>query len=137
MRKTGPGAGWDEQHTVKSHRTGEVGAVILWTTPNGGNKGDGHGRWVSGSAAGQWETGDILEFILPSSSQHKVVDLSYEQHKYSSTYGCSQWGETCHARLGAQGAAGCWHPSRDEYEHGEEWMQLGAGTVVSTRVSKV
>jgi aspartate 1-decarboxylase len=49
-----------EELKVENRRTGQTGLAVLWTRANGGSIGDGHGRWVSGAAPGQWEVGDVL-----------------------------------------------------------------------------
>ena len=57
----------DERLLIKNLRTDQTGTAVLWTSPNGGSVGNGHGRWDSGAAPGQWQTGDTVIFIQPPS----------------------------------------------------------------------
>jgi hypothetical protein len=57
-------ASWKDGHyLVKNLRTGKTATVVMWSTPNGGSKGEGHGRYTSGASKGQWQTGDRVVFV--------------------------------------------------------------------------
>jgi len=43
---------------ITNTRTQDEREAVLWTAANGGSIGDGHGRWNSGAAPGQWVVGD-------------------------------------------------------------------------------
>eukprot|EP01083_Nonionella_stella_P109906 321083_1 len=56
----------DWHHTVLRVRVINTGAVrdaMMWRTANGGSIGSGHGRKDSGSAGGDWNVNDVLEFV--------------------------------------------------------------------------
>ena len=61
------GSNWvtNKPHKVDQYRDGVLvvksQTAVLWTTPNGGSVGNGHGRYESSSLApksGQWKVGD-------------------------------------------------------------------------------
>mmetsp|Transcript_83334 Transcript_83334/g.193632 ORF Transcript_83334/g.193632 Transcript_83334/m.193632 type:complete len:283 (-) Transcript_83334:141-989(-) len=49
---------------LKNQRSGERGKVVLWGQPNGGSRGDAHGRFDPGGRVGQFQfqVGDMLRF---------------------------------------------------------------------------
>ncbi len=56
----------NERLALTNMRTGETGIAVLWTRPNGGTFGDGHGRWDSGAAPGQWQLDDAVKLLSNS-----------------------------------------------------------------------
>lgn len=44
----------------KALGNGKIGTVVLWRTPNGGNSGNGHGRWHPTAKPGQWRVNDTI-----------------------------------------------------------------------------
>lgn len=44
----------------KALGNGRIGTVVLWRTPNGGSRGNGHGRWDSSPRPGQWRVNDTI-----------------------------------------------------------------------------
>jgi hypothetical protein len=64
-------ASWKNGHyLVKNLRTGKTATVVMWSTPNGGSKGEGHGRYTSGASKGQWQTGDRVVFVTTAAPTH-------------------------------------------------------------------
>ncbi len=54
---------WTDQFLkVQNNRTKQIGWVVVWDTPNGGELGNGHGRWTYDyhPSAGQWLVGDWI-----------------------------------------------------------------------------
>lgn len=58
----------NEQLWAWSERKGIWAQTIVWTSANGGSRGDGHGRKNPSSSPGDWEVGDRITFADPTKS---------------------------------------------------------------------
>lgn len=58
---------YNHKYLMKNKRTGKTAMAVLWTKPNGGSVGDGHGRWDDGSAQrNDFQERDCVEFVAPA-----------------------------------------------------------------------
>ncbi len=69
------GKDWsDIKIEARNHSSNKTATVVLWRSKNGGSH-NGHGRWESNAAAGQWRIGDKVS--LHAKGKFKVLSINH------------------------------------------------------------